>query len=279
MAQSELEYHDGMPQQALNADKEGQPESLPPAHQTEGPGSAIPHWSRRRIVVGFALWGAGVILLVALSFAANKYPELPGDVGLAAWIQQLRQPVLKEIVNFSSDANWPYPAGIIAISMIALLLVFRRVRAALCAAIAGFGADFLNVNLNSWVARPRPNNVQIQVVAHLGLHSFPSGHVTHVIAFYGFLLYLSLVAARDHQARRPWLLIIQVICGYFLVFIGFSRVLEGEHWPSDILAGYLLGGLVLTVAIALYHALGIWWQKRRLNQTDSHPAGSALPAA
>jgi len=221
------------------------------------------HWSGRRVALGSALWMVGAVLLVALCFAAHSYAEFPGDVGLAFWIQQLHQPVLVHIVNFASDANWPYPAGAIAIGVIVVLLLFRRVGGALCAALAGFGADLLNVTLNGWVARPRPNNVQIHAVAHLGLHSYPSGHVTHVIAFYGFLLYLSFVTGREHPTWRLWLLPVQVICGYFIIFIGPSRVLEGEHWPSDVLGGYLLGGLVLTAAIALYHGLGFAWQAYR----------------
>jgi PAP2 superfamily len=142
----------------------------------------------------------------------------------------------------------------------------------------------LNVTLNRIVARPRPNNVQIHTVAHLGLHSFPSGHVTHVIAFYGFLLYLCHTAwtrlgntayiegrqasrhgldrAQAHPAWRATLVVVQVICAYFIVFIGPSRVLEGEHWPSDVVASYLLGALVLAAVIALYHTLGVWWAER-----------------
>lgn len=218
------------------------------------------HWSARQIAIGSALWGVGAVLLAALSFAAHFNADFPGDVGLAVWIQKLHQPILVHVVNFASDANWPYPAGIIALCVIALLLLLRQVRAALCAALAGFGADLLNVTLNGLVARPRPNNVQIHAVAHLGLHSFPSGHVTHVIAFYGFLLYFTISFGRAHPAWKRWLLPIQITCGYFLLFIGPSRVLEGEHWPSDVLGGYLLGGLVLVAGIVLYHVLGVVWQ-------------------
>jgi|SRR5579859_5737768 len=235
-------------------------------------------WSSQRIALGSGLWIAGVLLLVALSFAAHQNAELPGDVGLAVWIQQLHQPLLEQAINFASDANWPYPAAGIAFGVIAVLLVFRRVRAALCCAFAGFGADLLNVTLNNWVARPRPNNVRIHVVAHLGLHSFPSGHVTHVIAFYGFLFYLSLHTGRDHPTLRPWLLIVQIISGYFIIFIGFSRVLEGEHWPSDVLGGYLLGGLMLTAAIALYYALGLAGQKWRLRKRAARMPGDSPSA-
>ena len=274
MTQFEIRFQDGAPQSAGDVDK-GKHEPPAAEKKTKSQQNVTRPWSARWIVIGSALWGVGAVLLVALSFAAHFYADFPGDVGLAVWIQQLHQPILVHMVNFASDANWPYPAGIIAISVIVLLLLLRQVRAALCAALAGFGADLLNVTLNGLVARPRPNNVQIHAVAHLGLHSFPSGHVTHVIAFYGFLLYFTMDFGRAHPSWKRWLLPVQIICGYFIVFIGPSRVLEGEHWPSDDLGGYLLGGLVLVAGIALYHALGIAWQRFRTRQMP--PGSQALP--
>ena len=265
MAQSEMSFQDVASQPSGKADQGAQePSSVEGTPQAEQ--NSTRHWSARQIAIGSALWVVGVILMVALSLAAHSYADFPGDVGLAIWVQKLHQPVLAHVVNFASDANWPYPAGIIAISVIVLLLLLRQVRASLCAALAGFGADLLNVTLNGLVARPRPNNVQIHAVAHLGLHSFPSGHVTHVIAFYGFLLYFTISFGRAHPAWRRWLLPIQIICGYFIIFIGPARILEGEHWPSDNLGGYLLGGLVLVAGIALYHVLGLAWQRFRARQ-------------
>lgn len=273
MTQSEMNPQEAPSPQALRTEQS--PAAASPSVE-KGAADIQPYrWSLQWIVLGSALWVVGALLLVAMSFAAHSYAEFPGDVGVAVWIQQLHQPVLVHIVNFASDANWPYPAGGIAIGGIVLLLVFRRIRAALCAAFAGFGADLLNVTLNGWVARPRPNNVQIHAVAHLGLHSYPSGHVTHVIAFYGFLLYLTIRAARARPAWRFWLVPTQAACGYFLLFIGPSRVLEGEHWPSDVLAGYLLGGLVLMAAIALYHGLQLAWQAYQARR-EKMVAGESL---
>ncbi len=262
--------------------------------------TAEPDWTGRRIALGVGLWIAGAIALAALSVFAHQYAEFPGDLGIAESVQRLSNPAVKSFVNFASDANWPTPAGIITIVVIVALALLRHLRAAVCALVAGFGADGLNVTLNGLVARPRPNNVHIHAVAHLGLHSYPSGHVTHVLAFYGFLFYLSrrawnrlgdpafvegqqasrhwLDRAQAHPAWRALLAVVLVICAYFIVFIGPSRVLEGEHWPSDVVASYLLGGLVLVAAIGLYHALGVWWQKRQGRHEHEDRRGDAAPA-
>jgi undecaprenyl-diphosphatase len=228
-------------------------------------------WTPRRIMLVSILWLLGAALLAVLSVAAHQYSEFPGDVQVAEWVQQIHQPVLVRIINFASDANWPMPAGITAVAIIVALLLFRHYRAAVGAAITGFGADLANVLLNGIVARPRPNNVHIHAVAHLGLHSFPSGHVTHVIAFYGFLLYLSFGAVRTYRMYRPELRVIQIICLYFMIFIGPSRVLEGEHWPSDVLASYLLGALVLILGIAVFHLLGLATLRYHERRTGGQP--------
>lgn len=217
-------------------------------------------WDARRVALAAALWLVGAAVLALLSFAAHTQPEFPGDVGISSVVQKLQNTPVAPFINFASDANWPTPAGIIAIAVILVLALLRHLRAAACAAVAAFGADLANVTLNGVVARPRPNNVHIHVVAHLGLHSFPSGHVTHVVGLYGFLLFLTFHAIWLRSWPKPLVYLIRAVCLYFLIFIGPSRVLEGEHWPSDVVASYLLGALVLVVALALYHLLAVAWR-------------------
>lgn len=212
-------------------------------------------WTRRDTALVAGVWALIAVALALLSIAAHFNAEFPGDAGLAILIQKIQFPPLVRFINFSSDANWPAPAAYTALAIILVLLLARQVSAAIATVVASFGADLANVVLNGLVARPRPHNVNIHVVANLGLHSFPSGHVTHVVTFFGFLLYLTFRFERDHPRWTPLLWGVRVICLYFLIFIGPSRVLEGEHWPSDVLGSYLLASLMLAIAIALYHLL------------------------
>ena len=141
-------------------------------------------WARRDLTLIAVLWGIVALALALLSLAAHSHAEFPGDEGLTVLIQKIQFPPLVHFITFASDANWPAPAGYTALAIIIGLLVARQLSAAIAAVVASFGADLANVLLNSVVARPRPHNVHIHVVANLGLHSFPSGHVTHVVTFY-----------------------------------------------------------------------------------------------
>ena len=242
------------------------------AQTTRDPYAASAHWpwDARRTATVIVLWVIGAALLALMSFAARHAGPFPGDVSVEKWVQQLHQPALTRFINFASDANWPKPAGITAIAIIVLLALARQIRAALSAAFAGFGADFVNVTLNGLVKRPRPAGGQIHAVAHLGLYSYPSGHVTPVLAFWGFLFYLTVVAYRGHPAWRPLLWLVRVVALYFIIFIGPSRLLEGEHWPSDVLASYLLGALMLVVGVTVFHLLGMAWIRIRERRTSQH---------
>jgi membrane-associated phospholipid phosphatase len=224
---------------------------------------ASQRWTRRDTSLVAGLWVLTAAALVLLSVAAHFNATFPGDEGVAILIQKLSFPPLVHFIDFSSDANWPAPAAYTALAIILVLLLARQLSAAIAAVVASFGADLANAILNSIVARPRPHNVHIHVVANLGLHSYPSGHVTHVVTLYGFLLYLTFRFAREHPRWTPLLWVVRIICLYFLIFIGLSRVLEGEHWPSDVLGSYLLASLMLVIAIALYHLLLLGFARLR----------------
>jgi membrane-associated phospholipid phosphatase len=238
----------------------------------EADAAALRGWWPERVAIAAAFEVIGWVILVSLGLyiAAHRTVTFPGDKGLLALVDSIHQPVIAGFINFSSYMNWPEPKGLATTTVVVVtlfLVIMGRYREAICTAVIPFVSDFTSfLLLNIWVQRPRPGNLNIHAVGGLGASSYPSGHVVHVTAFYGFLLYLALHEQRWFPAWKPWLRVVQVICGYFIVFIAISRLLEQDHWPSDVLAGYLLGAMMLVLGIAFYHWMALVWlhhQERR----------------
>ncbi len=81
--------------------------------------------------------------------------------------------------------------------------------------------------------------------------SFPSGTATVAILLLGFLIFLVGEFVESRRLR----IAVQLTLGVVIVLLGLFRVLAGEHWPSDIYAGYMAGGLALIVVIWVYRRL------------------------
>jgi undecaprenyl-diphosphatase len=217
---------------------------------------------------GRLLWGMGLLVLLVLSVLAHGAAQFPGDAAISSLLQPLHGSPLAPVINFPSDVNQPVPGGVIALVIIVVLAVLGRLRESLAIAVGTFGADLINALINGLVARPRPHNVHVQTLSGLGAHSFPSGHVEHVTMLFGFLFYLTLLVRRAHPERWAWLLPLQLICIYFIAFIGVGRIVEGDHQPSDVLAGYLVAALLLALVIQFYWWLGSMWQRHQLRKSD-----------
>jgi membrane-associated phospholipid phosphatase len=95
------------------------------------------------------------------------------------------------------------------------------------------------------ISRSRPSDRLVHVVGR----SFPSGHATGNILFYYFVAYLL-------AERFPQLTIyIYSLATTLLILIGFSSVYLRVHWPADIVAGYGLGYVCLTISLGVLEML------------------------
>jgi undecaprenyl-diphosphatase len=84
------------------------------------------------------------------------------------------------------------------------------------------------------VRRPRPS---VGASALPGSFSFPSGHAAGAAGAFGYLAYLGIGGT-----RRLWTNIaIALAAGVAIIGVGYSRVVLGFHWTSDVLAGSVLG--------------------------------------
>jgi len=94
-------------------------------------------------------------------------------------------------------------------------------------------------------ARHRPDIIA-QGLAAPGFHSFPSGHTSKTVAVYGLLAAQWIAASRSPIER----ILVVVLTLLITLVVPYGRLRMGVHWPTDIMGGYLLGGIWLAFLLA-----------------------------
>lgn len=140
--------------------------------------------------------------------------------------------------------------------------------------IAAFGL-IDTIILLGWFSwdRARPTLVYDGIAAP-GFHSFPSGHIAQTICMYGLFGYLWMRATARWSER----LFVAVLLVLLIGAVGLSRLRLGAHWPSDILAGALVGlAWLLTIVVALRRAEAV--QARTTTAPEPQRIGDRKRAA
>lgn len=81
--------------------------------------------------------------------------------------------------------------------------------------------------------------------------AFPSGHATNAAALWGFVLWWLTDARREYRRAAV------VAFGSILVIAGTTSVFLRTHWPTDLVAGYAIGGIALSTVVAMLCAMGL----------------------
>ncbi|MGH7175721.1 MAG: phosphatase PAP2 family protein [Minisyncoccia bacterium] len=126
------------------------------------------------------------------------------------------------------------PTTIGALALVLALyfaLKHRRLVVPFVVTMAGAFASF--EFLKDIVARARPEAALALYAPPL--YSFPSGHAVMSVVFYGFAAY---ALARTYPRLGGWIYLAATL---LTLLIGLSRVYLGVHYPSDVIAGWLLG--------------------------------------
>lgn len=122
------------------------------------------------------------------------------------------------------------------------ILVYRNeVAATLVLAIGLSGSWLLNGIFKALFRRKRPD---LWVSSKRPMdYSYPSGHAMSAISFYGLL-----ASNLTHCLSIP-LGITASLAASLTLGVGFSRVYLGVHWPTDVLSGWVAGGIWLVACL------------------------------
>ncbi|WP_462408918.1 phosphatase PAP2 family protein [Neobacillus sp. Marseille-QA0830] len=138
--------------------------------------------------------------------------------------------------------------GIGAVCLLALLwLLFKKknyLGSAVLALAVALGNEVSNL-IKDAVARPRP---ELEHLVHVSSYSFPSGHAMVGIVMYFFIAYLVLESIQSRVGK--WVTIGITAC--LLLLIGASRLILQVHYFTDVIGGYALGFLWVSIWIGLY---------------------------
>ncbi len=231
---------------------------------------------RSHLTIAIILWFIGAIVFTALSFIVHNHPDFwPFELSFTNLIQgphpipctySLQAPrtwvdAEADLINRMND---PIPSIVVPIVCMIILALFRQFRASLLLGLATLTATLVWGGITTLVARPRATPKDgICVHRIVNVFSFPSGHVTHDVVFYGFLLYLSFTRPVRRWRYRWLLLPLQALVAIYLLVVGFSRVEAVEHHLVDVLGGYLFGVLWLCIFIFLFQWSGYLLAKYR----------------
>lgn len=136
--------------------------------------------------------------------------------------------------------------------VIGFLILVRKRHMALMVACSVAGGALVSQLLKWGFARPRPDLVPHGTFVYT--QSFPSGH-----AMLSAVVYLTLGAllARS-QADVRLKIYLLTISACLTVCVGISRVYLGVHWPTDVIAGWVVG----TGWALLCWLIMLWLQSR-----------------
>ena len=223
--------------------------------------------ARLRAAVAIVLLAA----LVVFAALADELAEWQPFVSLDRHVdEELNERATPAVTTAMEAVTWLGSTNgllLLTLAACAVLLARARVRAALLVGLALVGAQVLDALLKVEFARPRPSLAH-PVVAQAGGYSFPSGHATASMAVYGALAYLTLTTVRSRPAKT------MITAGALLVvvLIGFSRVYLGEHFPSDVIAGWCVGiAWVAILVLLLRGALPAFATPRAIEGRSARP--------
>jgi undecaprenyl-diphosphatase len=194
--------------------------------------------SHRVLIVGslFALW-------TSITVAVTEFGRVDHLDAVAS--EDAQEHLTRESTSWAEHiANLASTRTALAVTIVAaVVLVFRRHwRGAIALMLVFPVTQGLVQLIKVIVERPRPAANSALADAHQGF-SFPSAHSATSVAVYATIAFILIRASKNGHSRVA----VAALAAALVLAVGFSRVLLGAHYPTDVLAGWTFGALIASL--------------------------------
>lgn len=158
----------------------------------------------------------------------------------------LRRNRAMQVITFLGTHRFLIPANLALIGY--FIFIARQDWFSIRVITIALSSLVLMIVLKRLFQRKRPLSPLLSAAKGL---SFPSGHAIMAVTFYGLILYIISKTGLPDPAR--WLAV--VFLPLLMLAIGYSRVYLRVHYPSDVIAGFIIGLLWLMISLIVLNKL------------------------
>ncbi|MBS3083483.1 phosphatase PAP2 family protein [Candidatus Pacearchaeota archaeon] len=219
-------------------------------------------------IIGLMMFIFGTLIFTIIAYnLVNQGSLIQWDLPLAKYFHALALNSSPLVINVMI-AGYYIGSGLIWAGAIILSLYFlyKRFWRELVMTVVSLGfSGLLFLSLSNIFDRSRPSILFDELIwaSNLTIPGFPSGHAKSILVLCGFLVYLFLPKIKSYMGKISLVL----VASLFVIYVGFSRIYIGDHYLSDVIAGYAVGiawfGLSYTAIEALF-------QKYQVKKEKSH---------
>lgn len=195
----------------------------------------------RYLFVYSALFWVPFLFFSAIANEVTESAIFPPDIAILNYIHNNFSPSLSNFFLVITNLGNAIGIVIIASFLIALLLKARQQVSASVVLVSVAGAAIANFVIKLFFQRDRPS--LWQSIIQEQSFSFPSGHAMASSALYFALVYVAW------RTRWRWAAVFGG--GILVILIGFSRLYFGVHYPSDVLAGWLVSFIWVCIVVTV----------------------------
>lgn len=202
----------------------------------------------RRLFVAFLAFVIPLLLFVQLADEVGEQETLRYDEQVLLAIYSLSSDTLDRIIGATTDLGYTWWVGLVTIVAVSLCVMSRNYKNALVVVVGVVGSAIINLLLKLFFQRDRPELWERLITENS--YSFPSGHAMASASLAAVIIVILW--------PTKWRYFALTIGSVYVMYIGFTRMYLGVHYPTDIIAGWLVATSWVAITTIIVKKLYRW---------------------